>query len=242
MNLKTFFIILFSFIFNNLKASDQEDLFFSQTVAQTTLEKLPFEMIAYIGSNLYRNDFLNFSLASKKMRTILMSQKSLFIPDDLDSVIEIIEATPIENISGLILEWSRSKSQAISMLRQALSHFTGYPATPKEEDLKFESKKFTSYIITANVLYTFGDRTFEASYKGVYNIIQDFLCDEHAKLTPPIYIFHLTNLSLLCPEVRPSIAESYQEGIDIFEKDHEKSKAYSIPLRLPLTYDMLYKK
>jgi hypothetical protein len=225
----------------SVKATDQ-DCFntLSEPTPKVNLSSLPSEIVIHMASYLEGDHFINFYRTSHSTRDRLMKEKSLFISDDLNQVIDQIQKTPIEELKNLINLWGRNKRKSVSMLRQAIPSFEGYEIfedylqASKPEEIEFARKKFMNQVMVLNLLYAFGDKKVLKTVEDIYLKIQLELSAEHGQINSEHYKFHRENLSLLTPNIRKEISRDYQEGNPPYERDLQKAKFYSKDLYLPL--------
>jgi hypothetical protein len=237
MKNKLFFLVSVLLIsLNNAKAME-EDRF----------QKTPGVLIVEIGSYLYGEDFINFSLANKRTRNYLLNNKNFFLPENQEEITKIIQETSIEKISNLILKGGRApKKKIIPLLRNVLNEFKDNKSIENNNNLKKLQIKYKNYVIILNLLYKFGDNKVRETFNNLYDenevgyentmnhsspnqtIIRDIvLCK-----------FYHKRLSLLYPYYREEISKAYREGTPPYEKNCQKSLEYERKLDLPLSYPL----
>jgi hypothetical protein len=200
---------------------------------------LPKELIIKIADYLYEEHFHNYAQTCKPMRKILMEKKSFFISETKEEIKKIIETTPLQGVSNLILQWSRTpRKKSISLIKSATCPLENYEKVSldvKKEDLKTLKRRFENHVKHMNILYGMGYKEVKKEYKKIYGIVQYILSEERAKDSKLLYTFHLKNFSLLRSETRKEISRMYLEEKWPFQKDKKKSEKYCKDLHLPLS-------
>jgi hypothetical protein len=211
------------------------------TSSSAFFETLPNELLVQVGSYLHEQNFRNFMMTSQLIVKVLKNEKSLFIPDNLDDVSDIVDQTPIMNFRSLIERWDRNTRKAVIVLNQLLPRFEGYQEEVKIEDIEALERKFKNYLKILNLLHVFGDQEAIKKYDNLTNIVEMITVDEGAWVRPD-YIFHMKNLALLIPNVRRRVSECYSKGLSPFKKDPEQEAFYALDPKLPLIIDAFAKR
>ncbi|MBL0941416.1 MAG: hypothetical protein IBJ00_01610 [Alphaproteobacteria bacterium] len=196
--------------------------------------EVPNEILIQTASYLQGQDFRNFMYTSKRVAEALMNNKGFFISDNIESIADTINNTPITEFSNLVSKWERNTKKSISQLRKVYSHFEEYQEFIAKDNLEVAGNRFENCVKTLNLLYALGDKKVEKDYTNFYKLIQTILCGERVNERED-YIVHLKNFSLLVPDVRREISRNYQEGKAPFKRDPEQAALYAIDLDLPLT-------
>lgn len=134
MKNKLFFLISVLLIsLNNAKAMEKEEIDYFQ--------KTPKMLIIEIGSYLYGEDFVNFSLSSKRTKNYLLNNKNLFFPENEEAAIKTIQETPCEKLDLLTQKWSRTKkSKLVNFLKTTSQKFSDHQYCRPMSSSEYEQK------------------------------------------------------------------------------------------------------
>jgi hypothetical protein len=137
MKNKVFFLLFISLmIFNQAKAMDEKR-------ESDHFQQIPKVLILEIGSYLYDNDFVNFSLSNKRINGYLKNHKDFYMPHDKKEAIKILQETSFERLKLLTLKWSRRrKTDVLKFLKQSSQKFSDHTYSITMSTSDYERKMF----------------------------------------------------------------------------------------------------